>query len=122
MTLQFRTPSAATSMSRDALLTRVPLADPAPLPSLDELAWPWPGRNRTYGDLTVHVRETPGPGHDAPTAVYLHGLGGTATNWTDLAGLLATRADGLAVDLPGFGLSPPSMSSDYPMAGPGAAG
>lgn len=116
MTLQFRTPRATSAMSRDALLTRVPLADPDLLPSLAELDWPWPGRNRIYGNLTVHVRETPGPGPDAPTALYLHGLGGTATNWTDLAGLLAGHADGLAIDLPGFGLSPPTASPDYRMA------
>jgi pimeloyl-ACP methyl ester carboxylesterase len=116
MTLQLRTPRSTAAMSRDALLTRVPLADPALLPSLDDIEWPWPGRNRTYGDLTVHVRETPGPGTGAPTAVYLHGLGGTATNWTDLAGLLAGHADGLAIDLPGFGLSPPTSSPDYRMA------
>ncbi|HEY3747703.1 MAG TPA: alpha/beta hydrolase [Pseudonocardiaceae bacterium] len=120
MTLLFRTPQAASAMSRAALLTRVPLSD-APLPDVDDLCWPWPGRNRQYGDLTVHVRETPGPGTDSPSAVYLHGLGGTATNWNDLAGLLATRADGLAVDLPGFGLSPPTTSPDYRMATQAAA-
>jgi pimeloyl-ACP methyl ester carboxylesterase len=97
------------------LLTRVPLADPALLSPLDELDWPWPGRNRTYGDVTVHVRETPGPAA-GPPAVYLHGLGGSATNWTELAGLLACRAEGMAIDLPGFGLSPPSLRPDYRMA------
>jgi pimeloyl-ACP methyl ester carboxylesterase len=121
MTLLFRTPrpsfgTAAPSVpSRAALLTRVPLSD-TPLPSLDDLSWPWPGRNMRYGDVTVHVRETPGPGADEPAAVYLHGLGGSATNWTELAGLLACRADGLAIDLPGFGFSPPSASPDYRMS------
>jgi pimeloyl-ACP methyl ester carboxylesterase len=102
-------------MSRAAILTRVPLSD-IPLPPVAELTAPWPGRIRRYGDLEVHVRDTPGPGADAPRAVYLHGLGGSATNWTELAGLLAARANGLAVDLPGFGLSPPSKTADYRMA------
>jgi pimeloyl-ACP methyl ester carboxylesterase len=93
----------------------VPLSD-TPLPSLDDLTWPWPGRNARYGDVTVHVRETPGPGPDEPAAIYVHGLGGSATNWTELAGLLACRADGLAIDLPGFGFSPPSASPDYRMS------
>ena len=97
------------------LLTRVPLADTR-LPVLDEPPWPWPGRHLAVGDVTVHVRETPGPHPDAPRAVYLHGLGGSATNWTELAGLLACRADGLAVDLPGFGLSAPPLDRDYRMA------
>jgi len=41
------------------------------------------------------------------------GLSGSATNWTDLAALLSTRAAGTAVDLPGFGLSPPPASGLY---------
>jgi pimeloyl-ACP methyl ester carboxylesterase len=118
MTLLFRTRTTASARtasatSRAALLTRVPLSN-AELPSLANLSWPWPGRNVRYGDLTVHVRETPGPA--AENAVYLHGLGGTATNWTELAGLLACRADGLAIDLPGFGFSPPSTNPDYRMS------
>jgi pimeloyl-ACP methyl ester carboxylesterase len=97
------------------LLTRVPLSETV-LPLLDDLPWPWPGRHLAVGDLTVHVRETPGPQPFAPCAVYLHGLGGSATNWTELAGLLACTADGLAVDLPGFGLSPPPADGDFRMS------
>jgi pimeloyl-ACP methyl ester carboxylesterase len=115
MTLLFRAPQSASAMSRAALLTRVPLSD-TPLPSLDDLSWPWPGQDMRYGDVTVHVRETPGPGTDAPPAIYVHGLGGSATNWTELAGLLACRADGWSLDLPGFGFSPPSASPDYRMS------
>jgi pimeloyl-ACP methyl ester carboxylesterase len=67
----------------------------------------------------VFVRHTPwrgqldaagsGPMDDAPheRALYVHGLGGASTNWTDLAGLLAVRFDGYALDLPGFGRSAP---------------
>jgi pimeloyl-ACP methyl ester carboxylesterase len=40
-------------------------------------------------------------------ALYVHGLGGASTNWTDLAALLAVRFDGYALDLPGFGRSAP---------------
>ena len=111
MTLLFRAPKAVSARA----LTRAPLADPDRLPSLDDIDWPWPGRNRRYGDIEVHVRETPGPAGATP-AIYLHGLGGTATNWNDLAGLLAHRAEGLAIDLPGFGLSPPPGIADYRMA------
>jgi pimeloyl-ACP methyl ester carboxylesterase len=97
------------------LLTRVPLADDT-LPSLDDMPWPWPGGERVFGDVAVHVRETPGPGPDAPRALYLHGLGGSATNWTELAGLLAGHVNGVAVDLPGFGLSRPPATADYRMS------
>lgn len=72
---------------------------------------PWPGGEVTSGGVTLHVRETPGP--DGVPAVYVHGLSGSATNWTDLAGLLGPRAAGTAVDLPGFGLSRPLLTGDY---------
>ncbi len=72
---------------------------------------PWPGREITSGGVTLHVRETPGP--DGVPAVYVHGLSGSATNWTDLAALLSPRAAGTAVDLPGFGLSRPLSTADW---------
>ncbi|WP_214364370.1 alpha/beta fold hydrolase [Pseudonocardia sp. H11422] len=89
----------------------VPLADSGSLAQRHEHWRPWPGREVTAGGVTLHVRETPGP-DDVP-AVYVHGLSGSATNWTDLAGVLAPRAAGTAVDLPGFGLSRPLPSRDY---------
>ena len=58
-------------------------------------------------------RLPPPSGPDDVPAVYVHGLSGSATNWTDLAALLSTRAAGTAVDLPGFGLSRPLASRDY---------
>jgi pimeloyl-ACP methyl ester carboxylesterase len=69
---------------------------------------PWRGPVSTDGGTAEE------PTTDAPRerALYVHGLGGASTNWTDLAGLLAVRFDGYALDLPGFGLSaPPSRYS-----------
>ena len=40
-------------------------------------------------------------------AVYIHGLGGMATNWTDLMFALEHRLHSVALDLPGFGYSQP---------------
>jgi pimeloyl-ACP methyl ester carboxylesterase len=88
-----------------------PLADPATLPPRDPHRRPWPGREVTSGGVTLHVRET--PGSDGTPAVYVHGLGGSSTNWTDLADLLRTRAAGTAVDLPGFGRTRPSAGFDF---------
>lgn len=87
------------------------LADGATLGPLPPEQLPWPGRTVTAGGVALHVRETPGD-PDAE-AVYVHGLAGSATNWTDLAGLLGTRATGLSVDLPGFGLSEPTAARDF---------
>lgn len=96
---------AVTSASALSLLPR------EELPEHDPHQQPWPGREVTAGGVTLHVRETPGP--EGTEAVYVHGLSGSATNWTDLAALLRTRAAGTAVDLPGFGRSRPTASRDY---------
>jgi pimeloyl-ACP methyl ester carboxylesterase len=65
----------------------------------------WPGREVDLDGTPTFVRETPATAPGAEPAVYVHGLGGSSTNWTDLAGILAGRLDGQAIDLPGFGYS-----------------
>lgn len=92
-------------------VTFVPMSD-AVLPAVDMTIPPWPGEERPSGGVTLHVRVTPGQ-EGAPTAVYVHGLGGSATNWTDLAAQLSGSVNGLAVDLPGFGRSVPPRDFDY---------
>lgn len=93
-------------------ITRVPLTD-TPLPPLDGSRHPWDGAFEEVGDLRLHVRRT--PGSDAATAVYVHGLGGSSTNWTDLATLLSPFAAGASVDLPGFGFSEPKAGFSFTM-------
>lgn len=85
----------------------------APLPPLPELLPPWPGCSIRLDGASVHVRRTPPQRGTAEPALYVHGLGGASTNWTDLAHLLAERLDGEAVDLPGFGHSPAPRGNDY---------
>ncbi|WP_440100521.1 alpha/beta fold hydrolase [Streptosporangium sp. H16] len=71
----------------------------------------WPGEMIDLGDQRIHVRSTPrGP---AETAVYVHGLAGSATNWTDLMGELSGVVSGHALDLPGAGYSPEPPGGDY---------
>ncbi|MGW7485014.1 alpha/beta fold hydrolase [Nonomuraea muscovyensis] len=70
----------------------------------------WPGR--MVG--SVHVRSTP---EGAPErAVFVHGLAGAATNWTDLMDELKDDVTGHAVDLPGAGFSPAPADGDYTIA------
>jgi pimeloyl-ACP methyl ester carboxylesterase len=88
--------------------TDVRLSD-ADLPSWDGILPPWPGREREG----IFIRSTPWTG--AEPALFVHGLGGASTNWTDLMGLLAGHVDGAALDLPGFGRSAPPSSSSYPL-------
>ncbi|HEY4625460.1 MAG TPA: alpha/beta fold hydrolase, partial [Blastococcus sp.] len=91
-----------------------------PLPPLKPVLPAWPGEQWPVRGGTVFVRSTPWTGPvdrpdgspdpvEAPRerALYVHGLGGASTNWTDLAALLAVRFDGWALDLPGFGRSQP---------------
>ncbi|MFC0526537.1 alpha/beta fold hydrolase [Phytohabitans kaempferiae] len=69
---------------------------------------PWPGRLVELDGSRLLVRDTPATAPGAEPALYVHGLGGSSTNWTDLAGLLAGRLEGQAIDLPGFGRSEPA--------------
>lgn len=80
----------------------------APLPPVDPSTPRWPGQQVRIDGVEVMVRRTPGPAGGGEPALYVHGLGGASTNWTDYAGLLAGRLDGEALDLPGFGRSGPS--------------
>ncbi|MFF5111761.1 alpha/beta fold hydrolase [Streptosporangium sp. NPDC000509] len=71
----------------------------------------WPGEMIDLGEQRVHVRSTPrGP---SETAVYVHGLAGSATNWTDLMDELSETVTGHALDLPGAGYSPAPPGADY---------
>jgi pimeloyl-ACP methyl ester carboxylesterase len=74
----------------------------------DALAPPWPGRALQLDGSVIYERITPPTTPTAEPALYLHGLGGSSQNWTDVAGLLAGHLDGRAIDLPGFGRSAPA--------------
>jgi pimeloyl-ACP methyl ester carboxylesterase len=112
-------------MSEATPATAVPaaLSSTTPLPTLKNLLPPWPGEQLAVRGGEVFVRRTPwtGPvdGSEGPRerALYVHGLGGASTNWTDLAALLAVRFDGWAVDLPGFGRSQPPRRPRYSIRG-----
>ncbi len=73
----------------------------------------WPGEMVAAGATTVHLRRSPPDNDGLEPAFLVHGLGGSATNWTDLMGLLRDRVDARAPDLPGFGWSPPPPRADY---------
>lgn len=77
------------------------MADLLPPPESDEV---WLSRR------VLAVRRVAEGGEPA---VLLHGLGGSALNWTDLGYELAGTLDSWAVDLPGFGASPPPRDGNY---------
>jgi pimeloyl-ACP methyl ester carboxylesterase len=70
-------------------------------------------RSVSLPGLTLSVRSRPPRLEGLPPALYVHGLGGSSLNWSALMSELDGDVDGAAVDLPGFGLSPPPDDGDY---------
>jgi len=85
----------------------------AELPPLDPDSPPLPGHTVAVGGVDIHVTHAPSTRDGAEPALLVHGLGGSTNNWTDLAGLLRTRLDVEAIDLPGHGRSGPAPDGDY---------
>ena len=81
-----------------------------PLPQRDEQQVPlFPGQL----EGSSFVRRTPVVDPQATRAVYVHGMGGSSTNWTDLMYLLEPTFPGIALDLPGYGFSDPTPGCKY---------
>ncbi len=76
-------------------------------------------RLRTVGlpGVTLTVRSRPPVREGLAPALYVHGLGGSSQNWSALMPLLDGLVDSEAVDLPGFGDSPPPDDGDYSVTG-----
>ena len=74
-------------------------------------------RSVTLPGLTLSVRSRPPARAGLAPALLVHGLGGSSQNWSALMPLLADVLDGEAVDLPGFGDSPPPDDGDYSVTG-----
>ncbi|MEW1545136.1 alpha/beta fold hydrolase [Streptomyces tsukubensis] len=74
-------------------------------------------RTVTLPGLGLTVRARPPARTGLPPALYLHGLGGSSQNWSALMPLLADVVDGEALDLPGFGASPPPDDGNYSLTG-----
>ena len=84
----------------------------------------WPGEFVRLDDGEIFVRTAAPPGANTGTggdeapAVFVHGFGGSSTNWTDLMHLLSSAGAAAghalwcdALDLPGFGQSLPTEAS-----------
>lgn len=68
-----------------------------------------PGADIRVAGTDLFVRQV---GSGAP-ALFVHGLGGNSSNWTDLMWLLSDDVHAVAPDLPGFGRSGPAASGVY---------
>ncbi|WP_405601774.1 alpha/beta hydrolase [Streptomyces sp. NBC_01410] len=74
-------------------------------------------RSVTLPGLTLNVRSRPPARSGLTHALYVHGLGGSSLNWSALMHLLEDVVDGEALDLPGFGDSPPPDDGNYSLTG-----
>jgi len=83
------------------------MSEPDPIPH-------WPGRPIDLGEHSVYVRSVPDDGGEP--ALCVHGLAGSSRNWTDLMDLLRPGLAADALDLPGFGDSPPRPDGRYSIA------
>ncbi|MER6672532.1 alpha/beta hydrolase [Streptomyces sp. NPDC000983] len=97
--------------------TELPSAAPAAnvLPKVATVRVAEGERLRSVGlpGITLSVRSRPPVREGLPPALFVHGLGGSSQNWSALMLELETAVDGEAVDLPGFGDSPPPDDGDY---------
>ncbi|MEU0332676.1 alpha/beta hydrolase [Streptomyces sp. NPDC006193] len=67
--------------------------------------------------VTLAIRSRPPARAGLPPALYVHGLGGSSQNWSSLMAELDDAVDSEALDLPGFGDSPPPDDGDYSVTG-----
>lgn len=74
-------------------------------------------RSVSLPGVTLSVRSRPPAREGLPPALYVHGLGGSSQNWSSLMAELDGAVDSEAVDLPGFGDSPPPDDGDYSVTG-----
>ncbi|MBL1085513.1 alpha/beta hydrolase [Streptomyces actinomycinicus] len=74
-------------------------------------------RSVSLPGVTLSIRSRPPAREGLPSALYVHGLGGSSQNWSSLMAELEGDVAGEAVDLPGFGDSPPPDDGDYSVTG-----
>lgn len=72
----------------------------------------WPGSLLATAEGAVFVRHAALPVRADEPALLVHGLGGDSLDWADLGARLRDRIDAYALDLPGFGMSPPPTVGD----------
>jgi pimeloyl-ACP methyl ester carboxylesterase len=84
----------------------------APLPHDRDWAL-WPGRTVQVAGAQIFVRAAHSTDPAAEPALFVHGLGGASSNWTDLAGYLREYLDIEAIDLMGHGRSGPAPDDNY---------
>lgn len=126
-----RVRGAASVEDLDEAVAAPPLPTPevrrweGPLPTLPGVdappLAPWPGERVQLADgRRIFVRSAPAA-EGAEPALFVHGIGGSSLNWTDVTHLLGSTLACEAMDLPGFGRSDPPRDDDYSLDAHAAA-
>ncbi|GHH81527.1 alpha/beta hydrolase [Streptomyces sulfonofaciens] len=97
--------------------TELPAAIASAVPVVGAAAEGEQMRSAGLAGLTLAVRSRPPAVQGLPPALYVHGLGGSSQNWSSLMALLDGVVDSEALDLPGFGDSPPPDDGDFSITG-----
>lgn len=89
-----------------------------PHQAADRPAGRWPTRGVEVPGAVLSVTGPTAPaGAGLPQALFVHGLGGSTDNWDELMAELDGVVRGEALDLPGFGWSPPPLDGDLSVSG-----
>jgi pimeloyl-ACP methyl ester carboxylesterase len=102
---------SSTELPESVAAATAPLVTPVRVAEGEQL------RSVVLPGLTLAVRSRPPAGRALPPALFVHGLGGSSQNWSALMSLLRGAVDGEALDLPGFGESPPPDDGNYSITG-----
>ncbi|PWI11909.1 alpha/beta hydrolase [Streptomyces sp. NWU339] len=94
-------------------LPSVPLATVLPKVAAVRVAEGERLRSVELPGVTLSIRSRPPAREGLPPALHIHGLGGSSQNWSALMPHLDDVVDSEAVDLPGFGDSPPPDDGNY---------
>ncbi|MGW1725577.1 alpha/beta fold hydrolase [Streptomyces sp. NPDC002306] len=98
-------------------LPSVPPTDLLPEPAAVRVADGERLRSVGLPGVTLSVRSRPPAREGLAPALHVHGLGGSSQNWSSLMELLDGVVECEALDLPGFGDSPPPDDGDYSVTG-----
>lgn len=82
---------------------------PGRLVSLSNGEQVWLATTKSASSGQQYLPDAAGSSHPDPI-LCVHGMAGSATNWTDFMGELADDFACAAVDLPGYGFSPPPLT------------
>lgn len=102
---------SSTELPGIAAATALPRASAVRIAEGEEL------RTVTLPGLTLTVRSRPPRSQGLPPALLVHGLGGSSQNWSALMPLIDDAVAPEALDLPGFGDSPPPDDGNYSVNG-----